>query len=553
MAQQFIDYTAPDADFLDEGAQKINANFTELYSRNSANLPTPGDFGAVGDGVTNDLTAVSAWWAAGGGWVDDTYFVSGNIGTSPGAVMFSDGRGKISGSHQYHLVPVAAANIFSGVILEMTHIDSMPLAFNPNATKVLIQNCIFRGSETNGIVMDATGIAHVRIVDNLFDGIGYGVITNVNATDLFNLIVSGNQMVNLCKNGVDLNHPGTAGVGADRVTITGNYFNAPRNTTAPGAVLENSGIGVSVAGATDVSIASNVFFECRNQGVHVEDQAYNVTIANNIIRRITGATLGAGPNNGLQDGIHILDGTHISVIGNTLDGCEDYGIRSGWDASNALQPNSRGRLISIQGNSVRDCTRGIVVGGNFYDGDIMLSGNICEGNYSAGIRLDNTHGHIVVSENICNNQTEYGIDIVSGSRPNLTVRDNITRGNGIAPYRYDTPGYAMKINTFDHYAEGVVATGFTPYSIAFPLGVYAKGAVYVTVRSGASESEELYEITWDGTTLTGTTPLHSRLVGSLNPEIRANAGNLEMRTAFPTNGATVAQSVRFDGAMLYRG
>ncbi len=57
MAQQIIDNTAPDADTLFAGSNKINDNFTELYASTSFDVKS---YGATGNGATDDTAAIQA-------------------------------------------------------------------------------------------------------------------------------------------------------------------------------------------------------------------------------------------------------------------------------------------------------------------------------------------------------------------------------------------------------------------------------------------------------------------------------------------------------------
>jgi hypothetical protein len=68
----------------------------------------------------------------------------------------------------------------------------------------------------------------------------------------------------------------------------------------------NSGLGIGIAGATNVIVSNNVILNCSKRSIHVEDFATNIIISNNYC-------------DGGENGIYISKNTiDVSIIGNII-------------------------------------------------------------------------------------------------------------------------------------------------------------------------------------------------------------------------------------------
>lgn len=254
------------------------------------------------------------------------------------------------------------------------------LALGPHSSGIsLLRNHLNGNNQAHGILIDAPDIHDVTIETNVFEDVKYGILQNVHAADLTNVVIDGNTFSNIWADAIELNNPVTndccgmrlGDVRASHITIKGNTFKVPKHAGS-GA---GAGFCVGVAGAHDVEISGN---DCVawSAGIHVEDRAYNIQITGNSVLTDDHGTNGEQSAIWINDGQHMVisnnrirdsagDGIHVDytvghqasdmeIHDNEITGCGRYGM---FISGGSLGPmNSR-----VHDNTVTGCAKPIVL------------------------------------------------------------------------------------------------------------------------------------------------------------------------------------------------
>jgi hypothetical protein len=209
-----------------------------------------------------------------------------------------------------------------------------------------VRNHLHSFNHAHGVVIDAPDIHGIKIHDNTFEEVGYGILQNVHAADLTDVTIDGNSFSNVWADGVELNDPVTVNccgiqltdVRASGVTIKHNKFRIPKHAGS----TTNAGFCVGVAGAHDIEISDN---DCVawSAGVHIEDRAYNIKILRNSITTDDHGGVGE------QSAIWIIDGTHMTISQNKIKDAAGDAIHLDYDSTHQASD------IEIVRNEVKGC------------------------------------------------------------------------------------------------------------------------------------------------------------------------------------------------------
>src|SRR6266403_729915 len=210
----------------------------------------------------------------------------------------------------------------------------------------LVRNRLHSIDRAHGVLIDAPDIHGLKIDNNTFDHVGYGILQNVRAADLTDVTIDGNTFSNVWADAIELNDPVTVNccgiqltdVRASGIAIRHNKFRVPKH--ADSNVV--AGFCVGVAGAHDIEISDN---DCVawNEGVHVEDRAYNIRILDNSI------TTDDHETKGEQSAIWIIDGQHMTIARNNIQDAAGDGIHITFD------PTHQASDIEITDNKIAGC------------------------------------------------------------------------------------------------------------------------------------------------------------------------------------------------------
>ena len=312
------------------------------HIKNLESLLSVKDFGAIGDGTTDDTAAIQSAANVGGRifFPRGTYKLTGVVTLSVGAILFGEGEG-------------------TEILQSSTTLD----AFNITATGQVgfYDLAIFQAaSSTNGsaIRVSGTGVTQTdRVnVNNVFFRDNFYGITVVQCAEIK---IIGCEFKN-CQSR-SINHLDSIAGGAKIIgnhiatgfagTLTAIYVEKPAGLCIAGNSIGGHQRGihfaVSHSGASTVSITGNI----------IEDQTNECIYFNQAVAAKTLGSVVISSNEMANPGVagFSLDTTgtwaeNISIIGNTIANAPDGILLSG------------GRKIMISGNQIDGGTRGINVG-----------------------------------------------------------------------------------------------------------------------------------------------------------------------------------------------
>lgn len=351
------------------------------------------DFGAVGDGVTDDTAAIRTAAQAAAGkslyWPAGTYLVTFTPGqriipASSNTEYFGDG-------------PASVIKIKNGSAVGVLTLDFISMFFLDNVDNVSIHDLTLDGNRSN--------ITHPSETPPL--------IYVINGSS--NIHVFNNTLLNPGGDGVIVGAAGGGTLGGEKVIITNNVVVNPGRscfvcTSARDVVISNN-LGYDAFNSyidietdllaefvVNVTVTGNVFrstsgltatgFACAGPGTHA-----NIVVNGNVFSSVLqGASLGSALNNGIVFTNNIISGAYstgtkymIEVIG---------GMKAGVISNN---------LISITAPTT---SGGIWVRGPY---GVAIENNTIEYvGYSSAINVDDPYGLAPATVKVCNNTIRYG-------------------------------------------------------------------------------------------------------------------------------------------------
>jgi hypothetical protein len=421
------------------------------------------DFGAKGDGVTDDSAALLAAVASGNPvrFRPVTYAIAGecDIGGAactllgvPGlTVLWRSAQSKLGNAPATAWISVAATTaVLDGIIFDANSAiteDSFSVAIQASCTRSSITRCVFRNGSgstgTNGLSFIASDpevtqheIDHCEFANNTADGLFAQAvdaisITNCRAHDngddglhldsldpTFKEKIRGPKLVgNTCWNN-------NCGI------LVGNFN---QNNTPP-LVYGNANPDVLAA-----LIASNNCYNNRGYGIYISGR--NILVSGNLCSNNSSVT-GSGA------GI-LCDTGYCKVIGNMVNGASAFGIDCGGSIFTEVGNNYiNGALIGLnigggqncaaRDNFIQDCT-GVAIavqnveadgaGNNFglTCNDLSIIGNwIAYSGNVTGIRIRDGAQNILVAENVIFANPGANIDnAISPYTDGITLRNNV--------------------------------------------------------------------------------------------------------------------------------
>ena len=387
-----------------------------------AGFMTPAAFGAVGNGIADDTTALVAA-AASGVEVNlqgKTYKVSNKAILASGTIFRGPGRLVPTSSFagQWVLeVAAGAATQIKDVTIDGAAILATNIVYgiraNGSTTDLLISGCTIKNLTFTGIdVSDGGGSlthARLRVTDNHVENVGW---VGINVENSIAAKIRGNDVVRTGYHGIATNK------GCDDAVVSENYVS---KATAPTSIF--NGLPGGVEGGFMITyeptverlvITANVLDDNRHaayDGIGVGEDGTefgSVVITNNIIHRA---------------GLFGIDPTGNAVVdGNMVTESAEQGIHVGLDLGGII------RNVVVTDNMIRNT------------GDVAGKSGILVGDtLGAAVAMS----HIKIADNVVTDDrttkyTSYGITIVSeeATFTGLSVTGNDLASVATASFSY---------------------------------------------------------------------------------------------------------------------
>ena len=368
----------------------VTSLWTNWINQKAQEVVSVLDYGATGDGITDDTTAIQAAINTGKSvyFPDGTYIVTA-LTTLSNQRLSGNGPSSIlkqkAGSANF--TRVITVNAQTNVIIEKLHING-----NGNAQQVGEQNHgIFIVESTNVLVQH--NIVHDCQGDNI------GVYSNTDPVTVNGVVITNNIIYNLGRSGIVL-----SGHGARSVIISNNSINTGTyitTSTSKGNAIHLELDNTSANYIGDVVVQGNT---CIGTGITSSGNFTSLVINGNTVRNVNQTIAIAH--------IGIVAASSLTITNNVLEG---------------------DNTTLVDGISVQDPG----VSGAPVVHNVLISGNIVEKIAGQGITIFGSGfgipsiGRVIVTHNILDTigtgGSKSGISIVSAF-PTSTITNNIVKG-----------------------------------------------------------------------------------------------------------------------------
>jgi parallel beta-helix repeat protein len=391
------------------------------------------NYGAVGDGTTNDTTAIlaadSACAAAGG-----VLFFPAATYVCWNAALTSKCIAGAGATVTKLILPSGTSSNKAVVTIGTTDVVIEGLWFDPNgvsaakgiqlgsgAVRVRIQDCYFSNFSAGGGVYVQGNVTDSAILHCTFSGNGTGILADPAAV-IVGLAINSNTFTPATTGHAININTANAGASAVDLTVVGNTIRGYNN--ASGSPIQ---FAVCFAGNISNSlIADNTIDTITTDGIHLEG-AYRITVSGNTITNCQrgGIVLVNGSNSTVSD---------VTISGNQVSGCNTVMAGTGGISAEGSTAISR---VTIVGNTVRACEiNGIHLG---IGGSFTVVGNIVS-NTIGGPGINHGNGtDAIFALNRCYDDQgtptqTYGLQIGGTTETDVIVALNNFSSNLTAPY-----------------------------------------------------------------------------------------------------------------------
>lgn len=450
---------------MDASAVGYTANFTgasgQTVQTKLEQYVSVKDFGAVGDGVTDDTVAIQAAATNSGAiyFPEGSYLINAAISVPSNTYLYAENatvtQSTAAGTHAF---TIAGDNVtIDGLTIVGPNSGGGSAVFALNRNNPVVKNCKVQ-NWLYGIQL--RGCKNWVVQDNRIWG---GTYDSVAASDIFIY--------------------GASGTTSNRGIVTGNFC------------LSNTDVGISVdtnSGDKETVISNNVVYPLQSDGVTPLADAnnrrrygiavgYNGTVASRAV--ISGNVVRDVPYSGIYMNAAAIPAGDVSITGNNVSRC---GFGTLYPADSSLRAGiwCNGGADTITGNVVTDCSfAGIKVAPDYVYSSTnqpraVISSNNVSRTAGPGIWLTNRpHGYLVTGNRIVNS-TGAGIQYESTTADggnchfvgnhidtNTTNQGGIIAANSLGGYDCSVTG--NKINGIDNTTNA-----------AFNAGIWFDGVVH---------------------------------------------------------------------------
>lgn len=469
-----VSYTYPDSNAVTQNVEERLAQYVSVK-----------DFGATGDGVTDDTDAIqnaidSATSAEGIYFPEGVYIVSAanaytaalritsrltlysNFATIK--VASTSATGTITIYVDSDDVKIEGIRFAPNIITDLTNIF-----LAPNRKRLQVIGCEFVNPQSGGLYV-AGYSEDVLFTDNKVYNLGYGILVN-SSTGGNGYIVTDNMFVGTGSNDADAIEFNGLVTPITNVIISNNRISSYLNPSNPSA-----GFGIGLSYVEQGTVSNNTITSCSRNGIHLENNCKEITITGNSISECYQAGIEIqGENSGQQC-------SNIVISSNIVRHC----------ATNPAFNLGRGSIdcgSSTTGATVGFGVLGLIITGNFVYNSAAygiytnscrfanVSNNTVKNSVGYGICLVTVQG-TMVNGNISTNDTgvttqTYGLRLDGGVDGSTTVALNNFTGNATGGVSDNTNGASYIANAG---AEGYNSVGISGgtnhlgfYSLATPI------------------------------------------------------------------------------------
>jgi hypothetical protein len=320
------------------------------------------DFGAVGDGVTNDRAAIQAALDTGKSVYvpQGTYAIGSTISlTADGQCLYGDGN--LSVIKTTATTARIDINNKDGTAIRNLKIDAFAANTNPGiyvsggSSGIDIENVYFYGGNQR-VYLGACD--HIRVDSCTFDNTGYGVIQQSGYASSFGIVtncIARDVKTDFVELNCNLNDSGVPNPPTARNwIISNNQFSGSKDYPTPGT--EDRFVGITEV--ENVTITGNVVE--RSQGdapVHLEDLRGETIVSNNIFTNC----VPSGGNTGM---IYILNSAENVIVDGNIFGVTDPALNGttirAYASDSQTYSNkvifSNNRVFATNGNTLKGVT-----------------------------------------------------------------------------------------------------------------------------------------------------------------------------------------------------
>jgi parallel beta-helix repeat protein len=347
------------------GTRSLAARFGDMLSAK--------DFGAVGDGTTNDTAAIQAAIDAGAG--KSVFFPPGTYRLSKVLVSAGDARALVGVPGQT-ILKTLSSDIADVQILEVTNVADVTvdgLVFDGNASaitnfqnvvqlynaqRIRFSRCAFQNTRGIALLL-STNIQNCVIEGNRFLNCGYtGGITGANrrqaiafvgatvgGADSYGNRVLDNTFENTgldCISWISQNYGAVSGNRMNVMGAAGIYCSSSRHSVISGNVVRSGPgagdpyvTGIDIPNSANIAVTGNIVHECSADGIGIYAGTSNCTVSGNTCL------------NNDQDGTVVKrGGIYVHGSGHTITGnvcadtqatkTQDYGLLVNTAATNVV-------------------------------------------------------------------------------------------------------------------------------------------------------------------------------------------------------------------------